>query len=376
MKKAISFYILIVCVMSAIIAGSTSITVQGAEVPQITSLIFFGGVEIPYGDSADGYKLTAKMGDYETKPVIVGGDGPSGRYYGLLVNPPQGTHVGDTIEFWLEGQIVADETEVFLYQNPNGSYDTNWTLPQQREFDLSFSNKPVATATPTATPTLTPTPTATPVILKPSFYEGRAIAQSQPVNDGIEIYAKVGDYVSDPAIVLDGNYFLTVDPVDQKYFELKVEFYIANIKAIQSEPFASDIYKSDFLLVFPSVPASTPVPTNTPTPSPVPTVAPTATLVPTKVPPTSTPTAEPDRTPTPTVIPTMTVTPTTTPTPVVDLAATIVAQNKKMADMEETGGFCSANSDGTASLGMIGLLFIPLLLIGRNKMGYWLRKNS
>ena len=143
MKKAISFYILIVCVMSAIIAGSTSITVQGAEVPQITSLIFFGGVEIPNGDSADGYKLTAKMGDYETKPVIVGGDGPSGRYYGLLVNPPQGTHVGDTIEFWLEGQILAGETEVFLYQNPNGSYDTNWTLPQQREFDLSFSNKPV-----------------------------------------------------------------------------------------------------------------------------------------------------------------------------------------------------------------------------------------
>jgi len=70
------------------------------------------------------------------------------------------------------------------------------------------------------------------------------------------------------------------------------------------------------------------------------------------------------------------VTPTTTPTPVIDLAATIVAQNKKMSDMEETGGFCSANSDGTASLGMIGLLFIPLLLIGRNKMGYWLRKNS
>ena len=376
MKKAISFYILTICVLSAIIAGSTSIKVLGAEVPSITSLIFYGGVEIANGNSADGYRLTAKIGDYETQPVIVGGDGPSGRYYGLLVNPPIGKHIGDTIEFWLEGQIVSGETEVFLYRNPDGSYGTAWSLPQQREFDVSFSSQPVATATPTATPTVTPIPTATPIILKPSFYEGRAIAQSQPVNDGIEIYAKVGDYVSDPAIVLDGNYFLTVDPVDQKYFELKVEFYIANIKAIQSEPFASDIYKSDFLLVFPSVPASTPVPTNTPTPSPVPTVAPTATLVPTKVPPTSTPTAEPDRTPTPTVIPTMTVTPTTTPTPVVDLAATIVAQNKKMSDMEESGGFCSANSDGTASLGMIGLLFIPLLLIGRNKMGYWLRKHS
>ena len=172
MKKAISFYILIICVVSAIIAVSTSITVQGAEVPQITSLIFYGGVEISNGDSADGYKLTAKIGDYETQPVIVGADGPSDRYYGLLVYPPQGTHVGDTIEFWLEGQIVAGETEVFLYENPDGSYDTNWALPQQREFDLSFSNKPVATATPTATPTLTPTPTATPVILKPSFSKG------------------------------------------------------------------------------------------------------------------------------------------------------------------------------------------------------------
>lgn len=376
MKKAISFYILTICVLSAIIAGSTSIKVLGAEVPSITSLIFYGEVEIKHEDSSDGYKLTAKIGDYETQPVIVGGDGPSDRYYGLLVNPPQGTHVGDTIEFWLEGQIVADETEVFLYLNPDGSYDTAWSLPQQREFDLSFSSKPVATATPTSTPTVTPTPTPTPVILKPSFYEGRAIAQSQPVNDGIEIYAKVGDYVSDPAIVLDGNYFLTVDPADEKYFNLNVEFYIANIKAIQSEPFASDIYKSDFLLVFPTVPESTPVPTSTPIPSPIPTVAPTATLVPTEVPPTPTPTPEPDRTATPTVIPTMTVTPTTTPTPVVDLAATIVAQNKKMSEMEESGGFCSANSDGTASLGIIGLLFIPLMLMGRNKMGYWLRKNS
>ena len=376
MKKAISFYILIICVVSAIIAGATSITVLGAEVPKITSLIFYGGVQMAGGDSADGYKLTARIGDYESQPVVIGGDGPSGRYYGLFVNPPAGENVGDAIEFWLEGQIIANETEIFLYLNPGGSFDTAWSLPQQREFDLSFSSKPVATPTPTPTPTLTPTPTATPVVLKPSFYEGRAIAQSQPVKDGIEIYAKVGDYVSDSAIVLDGNYFLTVDPADKKYFNVNVEFYIANIKAIQSESFTSDLYRADFLLVFPSVPESTPVPTNTPTPSPVPTTAPTATLVPTKVPSTSTPTPEPLRTATPTVIPTSTVTPTATPTAVVNLGATIVAQNKKMDEMEESGGFCSANSDGTASLGIIGLLFIPLLLIGRNKMGYWLRKNS
>ena len=52
------------------------------------------------------------------------------------------------------------------------------TLPQ------TTVPSPTATRTPapTSTPTVTPTPTPTPVILKPSFYEGRAIAQSQPVS--------------------------------------------------------------------------------------------------------------------------------------------------------------------------------------------------
>ena len=81
---------------------------------------------------------------------------------------------------------------------------------------------------------------------------------------------------------------------------------------------------------------------------------------PTPAPPTPTPTPRP--------------TPTPTPTPIFDLAATVTAQNLLLeqialnSESEEGGGFCSANSDGTGSLGIIGLLLSPMILYGIKKI--------
>tara|TARA_Y100001970_G_scaffold37312_2_gene46067 strand:+ start:9317 stop:10369 length:1053 start_codon:yes stop_codon:yes gene_type:complete len=309
-----------------------------ADVPEIKAITLYGSVNISGGADPNGMKLTARIGNYETDPVIIG-EKNSNRYVGLFVNPSSVPDLtGQNIEFVLESQIIASQTTPYMYEDTTGKYKLDWALPQLRELNLSFSSAPVATPT----PTMTPSPT--PVVVEPTFYEGVIRAGSVPPPDGTLIYAQIDDYTSEAAQTFDnGKFFITVDPVFDKYEGKIVNFYIGSNKALQSKTFTPGQYESDFILVFSAFP--------TPTPTPLP---PTQTPTPTSTP-------EPTRTPTPTPSPTMSPIPTPTPTPLSD---GIGSDKLAVSDGDDdTGsGDCLA-SGGRANIGNIMLLISPILFI-------------
>jgi hypothetical protein len=107
---------------------------------------------------------------------------------------------------------------------------------------------------------------------------------------------KIGDFVSDGGIVLNGKYTVTVGPPNSTYVGQDVVFYYEGVVvASQMDRFVispSFRIMGGFDLTFPALPTPTPEPTATPTqtPVPTPTPVPTATPVATATPlPTATP---------------------------------------------------------------------------------------
>ena len=343
MKASLLGMLLVTAVMAALFTGDTgSVNAQAGDpstMPAASFITLHGKVAIAGGLDPNGMMLKAKIDDWESKPVSI----------------------GDHTELWLEDQVQALQTTPFVYVNESdNSYALAWELPQLRELDIEFAAAPVSTPTPTMIP---PTPTATPVILAPTFYEGRIRAGSVPPPDGTLIYAVIDDYVTTDASVFGGQYFLTVDPYMEKYDGQIVEFFIGDMKAIQSDIFVNGEPRDDFLLVFPALPTPTPIP---PTPTMTSTPEPTSTPVPTVTP---TPTPEPTRTPTPTPTPTMLPTSTPTPTPIAIATAPIVENTSEGAkEEEESGGVCSAREGGPASIGTLALLLAPLALLGWRRL--------
>ncbi len=309
--------------------------------PDVRAIIFQGYVSIAGQPAPAGLKVTARIAPgYESPATNVRAAGP-GRYSGLQVGPAR-EYEGRTIEFWLEGQVKAQETAFFGVTQANGQpcAGCGWSLPFIRDLDLNFDSAPI----PTPSPTLTPTPTR--FVLQPSFYSGRIIAGDSVPPDGTEIFARIEDYSTGAVKVTNGRFSLVVNPVDSKYLAKPLQFLIGNVAALQAVQYQPGQFREDLNLIFPPIPTPTPTPTATPTQTPTPT-------------PTFTP--EPTRTSTPTLTPTVTPTFTSTPTPLPDLTATAVAVK------EAQGGGC--RSGGSASAGMIGLLMLPFgLAIWRQRM--------
>lgn len=351
MKARLVGMLIVTAALAGLIVGFGDRANAQGEIPKIQALTLHGEVFLPGGADSNGMTLVAKIDDWESNPVVIG-QPLEDNYQFIFIDAPESL-VGKSIVFWLEDQVQATETTPFAFLDQFGRQVFSWGLPQIRQQNLHFTFAPVATPTPSPTPTITPTPTATPVVLVATFYEGNVRTGSIPPPDGTLIHAVIDDYVSNFAQVFDGQYFLTIDPVLEKYLNATVEFYIGDIKSIQSDRFTSDAHKQNFLLVFPPLP--TPTPTLTPTPVP-PTPTPTNT---------PTPTPEPTRTPTPTPTPTMVPTATPTPTPIVNVAATAAAQETAtaIAVEAESGGSCSAREGGPAGLGNLALLLAPLALL-------------
>ena len=362
MKARLLGMLLATAVLASLASGLTehAKAQQGdpGTMPSASFVTLHGKVVIAGGMNSNGMTLTVKIDDWESNPVIVG-DHTENKYV-ILVNAPT-KYIGQNITFWLEDQVEALQTSPFVFINKDESYSLAWELPQLRELDIEFGAAPVPTPTPTMVP---PTPTATPVILTPTFYEGRVRAGSIPPVDGTLIYAVIDDYVTAEASVFGGQYFLTVDPLMEKYDGQLVEFFIGDMKAIQSDIFANGEPRDDFLLVFPAQPTPTAVP---PTPTMTSTPEPTTTPVPTVTP---TPTPEPTRTPTPTPTPTVLPTFTPTPTPIAIATTAIVENTSAVAEEDEEGGggVCSAREGGPASLGNLALLLAPLALFGWRRL--------
>ena len=384
MKARLAGMFVVTAVLASLLAGLGR-PASGQEFPPNQTLTFYGEVSIYGVTDPDGMVITARIDDWESKPIVVGNP-LEGSYQFIFIDAPLEL-IGNEIVFWLDDQVQADEKSIFaflptvkdaagieqfIYINGQLSKRLNWQLNQQRQLNLRFPFAPIATATPTPVP---PTPTSTPVVLGPTFYEGRVRAGSIPPPDGTLIYAVIDDYVTTFAQVFGGEYFLTVNPSLEKYDGGTVEFFIGEVKALQSDMFEDGTHNENFLLVFPPLP--TPTPTVAPTATPVPTETPTPTNTPvptsTPVPPvptvptsTPTPTPEPTRTPTPTPTPTVVPTATPTPTPIANLTATAAALETAIAEgvaaKEAEGGTCSIREGGPAGLGNIALLLAPLAL--------------
>lgn len=316
-----------VVVVASILVVSRGDDTQAQAPPPFAVISFSGTVTINGVEpNQSGLMITARVGDWESEPVMVGSrpDQPN-KYYNLVVNAPEGLR-GSMVEFWLGGQVMASSTSFFAYiDSETGEVVRDFSLPQNRTMDLDFASIPVATNTP-APPTNTPEPTA--VIVSPAFFSGSVRSASGTIPDGYEVYAMVGDDFKTGSVpVINGEYYLTVDPKSDEYDNAQVRFFVID-KGDPQNPSnelaavsATGVFVPgkdfvNFHVSFPELAATaTPVPTDTPVPPPTDTpVPPTNTPVPTDtpVPPTNTP-VPPTNTPVP---PTNTpVPPTNTPVP-------------------------------------------------------------
>ena len=399
MKLRLAAVALISMALAGVVFAATSArtNAQQAAVPQFRVITYIGVVTVGGQPAQDGLLITARVGDYETVPVKVGGEpdqGVSSGSFTLNVGPSP-DHEGMEIEFWIEGQIKADQTgELFGPIEPGKNtvcLGCSWSLPILRRLDLTFPSGPIPT------PTQTFTPTATPVILEPAFLSGTAFSGSLTPPDGTLIYAKIDAYQSEVVPILNGRFTLVLNPETEEFEGESVTFFLSSLPALQPYRFTPGESRTDLIILFPPLPTPTPTLTPTMTPSPTPTITPT---------PTATPTVEPTRTPTPTPTPTPTATLTPTPTQVVDVAATVFAAltmtpsptetptptptptptstptatpvptptqaptptpivEPTATPVPESRGFCNSTGGGQANLGLLALLGLPALLAVR-----------
>ena len=140
----------------------------------------------------------------------------------------------------------------------------------------------------------------------PFQYEGTAkTSDGAAVPNGLQIFAMVGDYRSEPVDVVNGWYkYLIVGPESSDFFNKDIIFVLWDVEAEETDTFTR-VGFVDFRnlnLTFPRLPDPTPTPTVV-----------------------TTPTATPTQTPVPTATPTSTPTPVATPTPVTAEPMTFVS---------------------------------------------------
>ena len=114
-----------------------------------------------------------------------------------------------------------------------------------RTFDLNIDTIP----TPTPTP-IPPTPTPIPTV-NPSFYSGQIIIGSSPVPEGIQVFAKINDYISEIVQTVDGRYTLSVNPKTLNYVGQDIYLVIQGNQSLTSIKFSPDEFISDANFLFP-----------------------------------------------------------------------------------------------------------------------------
>ena len=339
-------------------------------------ITYYGNATIDGEPVPDGYTIVGRVGDYESKPVIV----EQGRYVALSVEA-EASLAGQTVTFFL-GDIQANETDI---------YDARpGAVPHiETGFNLTFSGLPAPTPAPTSVPEPTaspsdtpqpaptsqpaePPPSPTPEVAEPMvFISGLVVVLgvSQAPADSI-LVARVGDsYQSEPAAAIaeDGTYGgLVVDPGDSIFTGGEIRFFLDGVQARTTAVFTPGKLESDFDILFTDyptpVPTHTPIPTSTPIPTPTDTPLPTRTPVPTPAPPTSTPV--PTQTPAPTATPAPTSTPAPSPTSAPPPPSAPISSQPPPAPTatpEESGGcFSAANVSPLTGAANLLLLAAPL----------------
>ena len=350
-------FIAVILVIGGILSADKIHAQEGPVLPTT----YRGDITIKDGSAADGMSLIAQIikddgSIYTTDPVEI----KNGRYFMLIVSPPDLSYKNKTVRFYLDGIVEAREIDRFIPGRAGTDPSTGMQFGPYI-FDLSFSSIPTPTPTPTSTPTITPTATATPLPANPSIFSGSVVIAGMRVQEGSTIFAKIGDYQTMPAVIEKDDTYrnLVVDPNDNRAFGRTIYFYLNGVQSRTTSTYVTGSVNKKFDLVFVGVPTFTPTPTPTATFTPTPTMTltptPTNTATPTNIP-TSTPTntAIATNSPTPTVIPTL----TPTPTPAAPTFSIEDIQNKPTST-ENSGGQCFGPMNVSVATG-IGNSFLML----------------
>lgn len=130
-----------------LILGSVAL-VRGQGLPPYP-VVYSGTITVAGKPAPDGLEVTARVSNIQSRAVTT----KDGSYNSLSL-AADGTQAGRTVTFWLNGQVMAAETDTF----PNSG-------PRTRAINLTFPSMP-APVTPTPTPGGTPQPTPTPASVR------------------------------------------------------------------------------------------------------------------------------------------------------------------------------------------------------------------
>ena len=133
-----------------------TITPTPTATPLVALPVAYSGAVIVAGAPVpDGAVLVARLGQYESLPALIEGDG----YKNLVLIPDDPTLIGRTIQFFLNG-VKSKTTDTYRSGVPPQVLDLIFVdVPTPTP---TRTPRPTATVTATATPTPTPTATVTP----------------------------------------------------------------------------------------------------------------------------------------------------------------------------------------------------------------------
>ena len=185
--------------------------------------------------TVDGKQVELDEGQFEF--ISYYGDPIEGKYH-IDVGPG----VPDKTKFDIYVAGVKSNESIIFDPNPQGGCPVPNCF--NRTYDLTINTLP----TPTPTP-VPPTPTPMPTV-NPSFYSGQIIIGSSPVPDGVDVFAKINDYISEIVQTVDGKYTLTINPKTINYVDQNILLVIQGNESMTSIPFSPDQFINDANFLF------------------------------------------------------------------------------------------------------------------------------
>ena len=231
-----------------------SVFLNGKSLSELDTGIDF--IEVKFINQKQSVKVNGKQVEIDEGQFTFSsyyGDPIQGKYH-IDVGP--GVPERTKFDVYVAG-VKANESIIFDPTPENGCPVSNCF---NRTFNLVIDTIP----TPTPTP-VPPTPTPIPTV-NPSFYSGQIIVGSSSVPDGIEVFAKINDYISEIVKTSDGKFTISVNPKTINYVGQDIFLIIQGNQSLTSIPFSPDEFINDANFLFDKFEII--MPQNIPTPEP------------------------------------------------------------------------------------------------------------
>ena len=167
--------------------------------------------------SVDGKQVELEQGQFEFKTFY--GDPIDAKYH-IDIGP------GVPEETKFDIIVAGVKANEFIVFNPTPKGGCPVANCFNRELNITINTIP----TPTPTP-IPPTPTPVPTV-NPSFYSGQIIIGSSPVQDGVDVFAKIEDYISEVVVTSEGRYTINVNPKTVNYVGQNIYLIIQGNQSI------------------------------------------------------------------------------------------------------------------------------------------------